>query len=193
LPRSTTNDPSPTRRPTIELRFLGYEFPDGADDWHDLNWLRILVRVESGSASWTGGPDPCLLTSEAKVLAEWLRSAADGWLPPPEFLEPTLSFAVVRSPDARGIPLAVTFRHALVTGQTLVLFASCLLCYTSHLRRCEQPPSPTLKQICYGSQFGALVLEMGGILACADERCVAADDARLEWSVAAERSVRPTR
>lgn len=106
--------------PTIELRILGYEFPEGADEWHDLNWLRVLVRVESGSASWTGGPDPCLLTSEAKILADWLRAAADGWLAPPEFLEPALSFAVVRSPDSRGIPLAVTLRHAFVTGQNLV-------------------------------------------------------------------------
>jgi len=106
--------------PTIELKVLGYEFPDGADEWHDLNWLRIQVRVESGDANWTAGPDPCLLTSEAKALAEWLRAAAAGWLAPPEFLEPALSFAVVRPLEERGIPLAVTLRHELVSNQTLV-------------------------------------------------------------------------
>jgi hypothetical protein len=109
-----------TGGPAIELTILGYEFPDGGVGWHDFNWLRVFVRVESGGRSWTGGPDPCLLTTEVKELSAWLRAAADGWSPPPEFLEPELSFAVVRPADERGIPVAVTLRHAFVRDQTLV-------------------------------------------------------------------------
>jgi hypothetical protein len=108
--------------PEIDLRILGYQFPQGVTDWHDLNWLNIVVRVSTLGARWTGGPDPCLLTTEARELARWLRSAADGHhILPLNFIEPELSFAVAREADERGIPLAVTMRHAFVRNQPLVL------------------------------------------------------------------------
>jgi hypothetical protein len=107
--------------PQIELTVLGYQFPYGVSDWHDLNWLNIFVRVQTVGASWTGGPDPCLLTTEARDLAAWLRAAANGSaVTPLEFLEPELSFAVARPPDDRVVPLAVTLKHAFVKDQTLV-------------------------------------------------------------------------
>jgi len=105
----------------IEMSILGYQFPDGVHDWHDLNWLNILVRVETVGANWTGGPDPSLLTTEAQKLATWLRAAGDGRaVEHLAFLEPDLSFDVVRPPDERGIPVAVTLKHAFVKRQTLV-------------------------------------------------------------------------
>jgi len=107
--------------PEIDLQILGYQCPQGVTDWHDLNWLNILVRVSTLGASWTGGPDPCLLTTEARDLAAWLRSAADGrHILPLSFIEPELSFAVAREADERGIPVAVTMRHAFVSNQPLV-------------------------------------------------------------------------
>ena len=107
--------------PQIELTVVGYQFPHGVSDWHDLNWLNILVRVQTIGASWTGGPDPCLLTTEARELAAWLRAAADkSAVTPLEFIEPELSFAVARPPDDRVVPLAVTLKHAFIKDQTLV-------------------------------------------------------------------------
>ena len=107
--------------PEIELQVLGYEFSQGATDWHDLNWLKILVRVNTVGASWTGGPDPCLLTTEARELVAWLRTAAvEHPVPPLAFIEPGLSFAVAREPGEGRIPVAVTLRHAFVRNQPLV-------------------------------------------------------------------------
>jgi len=107
--------------PQIELQVLGYQFPHGVSDWHDLNWLNVLVRVQTVGADWKGGPDPCLLTTEARGLVGWLRAAADGSaISPLEFIEPELSFAVARPPDTRGVPLAVTLKHAFIKDQTLV-------------------------------------------------------------------------
>jgi hypothetical protein len=106
--------------PQIELTVLGYQFPHGVSDWHDLNWLNILVRVQTVGAHWKGGPDPCLLTTEARELAGWLRAVADGSaVSPLEFIEPELSFAVARPSDDRGVPLAVTLKHAFIKDQML--------------------------------------------------------------------------
>jgi hypothetical protein len=106
--------------PQITLSILGYQFPDGSD-WHDLNWLNVLLRVETIGAHWTGGPDPCLLTTEAAELVVWLRAAAGGsTVKHLEFLEPELSFDIARPPEDRGIPVAVTLRQDFVKAQTLV-------------------------------------------------------------------------
>jgi len=107
--------------PQIELLVLGYQFPEGLADWHDLNWLNVLVRVKTSGADWTAGPDPCLLTTEALALAGWLRAAAGGRVVAPlVFVEPALSFAVARQSDGQAVPVAVTLRHAFVKNQDLV-------------------------------------------------------------------------
>ncbi|HEY8719722.1 WapI family immunity protein [Pengzhenrongella sp.] len=71
----------------VELSVVGYEFPVASDreaqDEYDANWLVIdgSVRTAEGRAwSWT---EPSLLTSEARELTTWLRSAAttDGAVP----------------------------------------------------------------------------------------------------------------
>jgi hypothetical protein len=75
-----------------------------AGDWDD-RWLVISGKVDLEDRSWSFN-DPCLLIEEARELAEWLRSAADGRIerdppiagqdpmPSLSFMEPALAFGV---------------------------------------------------------------------------------------------------
>ena len=107
--------------PQIELAILNYQFRDGADNWHDLNWLSVQVAVKSLGAHWKN-VEPCLLTTEVRALAAWLRAAAVGRTDGPlDFVEPELSFAVVRPVEIGApIPVGVTLRHGLLKNQSLV-------------------------------------------------------------------------
>ena len=91
---------------SISLSPIGYQFPDmKVGDWHDLNWLRIAGKVEAPDGSWSFN-DPCMLTTEAARLGEWLREAADGKVQPTapnatgeiypscDFTEPNVAFGV---------------------------------------------------------------------------------------------------
>jgi hypothetical protein len=108
--------------PSIRIAILGYQFPEGGLGWHDWNWLNVQVQVRSGAAAWTGGPDPCLLTTEARELGVWLRAVAERSEPRAslEFLEPQLSFAMVGRPSDGVVALGVTLRWALIRDQNLV-------------------------------------------------------------------------
>jgi len=92
----------------IELRIIGYQFPDaepdGADDW-DANWLMIEGEVTAAGSQWRFR-DPCLTTWEARALLDWLRRApnSDDAI---DFVEPALAFA--REPaEGGGVTIAVT-------------------------------------------------------------------------------------
>jgi len=66
---------------SIDLRPASYQFPTlEHGEWHDLNWLVIAGHVESPDGSWRFR-DPCLLTTEAAQLGEWLRQVAEGAVP----------------------------------------------------------------------------------------------------------------
>jgi hypothetical protein len=108
--------------PTIELSIVGYEFPDGGTGWHDWNWLNVEVHVRSGPAAWSGGPDACLLTTEARELAAWLRAVASGAEREPgvDFLEPELAFAVVRRLASGEVEVRITLGYLLIREQNLV-------------------------------------------------------------------------
>jgi len=91
----------------FEISPIGYQFPysgtptGGEDD--DANWL-----VLRGIATSTGGQaseftDPCLMTTEARELTEWLRATAAGRTQPEAnpsedelwmFIEPNLAWSV---------------------------------------------------------------------------------------------------
>jgi len=92
----------------FELNIKGYEFSENASDWHDANWLNIEIRARGPRGSWNALA-PVLLTEEAEYLANWLEKktwspALDGI----EFLEPTLSFAVVEESE-ENLVLRVLF------------------------------------------------------------------------------------
>ena len=59
----------------LELRVVGYQFPDDDTDPWDSNWLLVSVRVVSPAGTWEV-VDPCLTTWEAKHLVRWLVNAA---------------------------------------------------------------------------------------------------------------------
>jgi hypothetical protein len=62
----------------------------------DRKWLVVVGDVDDGARRWRF-EDPCLTTTEARHLAEWLRRVADGKTNRFEldFLEPNLAFEVV--------------------------------------------------------------------------------------------------
>jgi len=61
----------------VELAPVRYQFERAGGDTYDDNWLIIRGEVKSTTELW-GFCDPCLLTSEAEHLGDWLRSAALG-------------------------------------------------------------------------------------------------------------------
>jgi hypothetical protein len=75
----------------IALRVLRYQFPGHARDGdRDSNWLTIEGAVERIDDRWSF-VDPCLLTSEAAQLVQWLRALPES---PAQldFVEPLLCF-----------------------------------------------------------------------------------------------------
>jgi len=91
----------------VALTPVGYEFP-AATDADDAIWLVVRGDVAAPGGSWSFS-DPCLLTYEARALADWLRRAAAGEVPPrlaappgedaawePDltFLEPNVAFSL---------------------------------------------------------------------------------------------------
>lgn len=94
---------------SVTLRVDGYQFPAvtgaGYRDW-DANWLVVVGEVVNGDRAWTFR-DPSLTTWEARELASWLRSVADGSRRPQPidgegddaellvFTEPNLAFSLL--------------------------------------------------------------------------------------------------
>jgi hypothetical protein len=84
---------------SLELRILGYQYPDMHTEDYDSNWLAVEGKVTHPRGNWTFN-DPCLLTYEASRLADWLGSFARGTPVSDEvrFIEPNISFRSVASP-----------------------------------------------------------------------------------------------
>jgi hypothetical protein len=96
---------------SVTLSVAGYEFPTGNRwpdlDWYDANWLQIQGTILAPDRSWSFRT-PCLLTSEAPLIADWFRQASRGQVQPVRdselahawedgaltFLEPALAFSV---------------------------------------------------------------------------------------------------
>jgi hypothetical protein len=78
----------------LELRVLGYQFPEPrGEDW-DANWLMIGGDVANADGAWSF-VDPALTTHDVDGVIGWLLALADGRLPPCtelDFTEPNLSF-----------------------------------------------------------------------------------------------------
>lgn len=98
---------------SLELTFLGYQFPHLATEEYDSNWLNIRVRVQHPRGRWSA-QDACLLTYEAAALAHWLDAVALGREQEAEhgFLEPNLLFQV-RTQDPGTRVLRVYFELEL--------------------------------------------------------------------------------
>ena len=92
----------------VELRILGYQFPDNHTAEYDCNWLVIEGQAWHPRGNWSFR-DPCLLTYEAARLADWLDSVAAKSVSNEHlgFIEPNLSFDVVVAKAGRK--LQVTF------------------------------------------------------------------------------------
>ncbi len=93
---------------SIELRILGYQFPDLETEEYDSNWLHVEGIVAHPKGNWRFR-DPCLLTYEASRLADWLDLLGRGTATAEEigFIEPNISFRSVKLP--RGVVLRVNF------------------------------------------------------------------------------------
>jgi hypothetical protein len=86
---------------SVELHIAGYQFPDLPTVEYDSNWLRIEGQVSHPQGHWSF-QDPCLVTHEVSRLADWLHALAEDRPNNDEigFIEPNLSFRIVRSPDS---------------------------------------------------------------------------------------------
>ena len=89
---------------SLELRILGYQYPDLETEEYDSNWLNVEGKVAHPRGNWKFR-DPCLLTYEASRLADWLDSLARGTLSSEEvsFIEPNISFRSVESPEGGSL------------------------------------------------------------------------------------------
>jgi hypothetical protein len=112
----------------LQLALDGYQFPGEAQradtanraakagliaikrgDPHDDNWLFVRGRVETTNGSWEFR-DPCLLTWEARELADWLRRASHRQVCRNlGFLEPNLAFDLAEPAAGEWIRLVVSF------------------------------------------------------------------------------------
>ncbi|MBX5491856.1 MAG: hypothetical protein IRZ14_11930, partial [Chloroflexi bacterium] len=95
---------SPDGRQRFALTVLGYEFPEGADDYYDANWLLVRVVARDGETTWSVD-DPALLTWELDRLARWLERVAQGRFdrqPWCSFVEPNLEFRADPLPGPPG-------------------------------------------------------------------------------------------
>jgi len=95
---------SPEGSLALELRVLGYQYPGGARDEYDANWLFVAGRVEHPRGNWSF-QSACLLTSEAVRLANWLEAVGRGQPSEPElaFIEPCLRFECVSGALGRSV------------------------------------------------------------------------------------------
>ena len=82
----------------VELKVVGYQFPQLEHEEYDSDWLRIHIRVTHPRGTWSS-TDACLLTWEAAGLANWLHAIANGESVDEEesFMEPNLRFHLLEN------------------------------------------------------------------------------------------------
>jgi hypothetical protein len=114
---------------SLELRPVAYQFGEdgGWDNEWDPNWLLVHGEVRTAQGSAWSFEDPCLTNWEAGELAEWLREAADGRVPPAAdptdedcpgrltFVEPNLGFSVAALDGAEVVLRAHLSAEALAS------------------------------------------------------------------------------
>ncbi len=83
---------------SFDMKVMGYQFPDLANEQYDSDWLNIKIDVSIPMGSWTS-TDPSLLTWEVADLAKWLESIAEGRSVDAEesFMEPNLRFELIEA------------------------------------------------------------------------------------------------
>ncbi len=84
----------------LELKILGYQFPDTTDDRWDANWLTVEGSVKHPRGGWTFS-DACLTTFELEQLARWFDGVSQSE-PDPDlgyFTEPCIEFRYVNLPE----------------------------------------------------------------------------------------------
>jgi hypothetical protein len=95
----------------LEIRILGYEYPDTRNSTYDSNWLRVYVRVKSPRFSWKF-MGPYLLTWEIFSIAKWLKALVghDILNRKQEFIEPNLRFRLKKKSNNYKI-VRICFSH----------------------------------------------------------------------------------
>ena len=91
---------SATDETELELRVLGYQFPEIAHDEYDSNWLLVEIKARTPAGSWSS-TDPCMLTWEAHWLLNWLADLVSEGQNDHEmsFLESNLLFSLAGKHD----------------------------------------------------------------------------------------------
>jgi hypothetical protein len=81
----------------IELKILGYEFPEITNDEWDSNWLNIFINAKSNDKHWKAS-HPSITTFEFNELINWFENISNNKSVKNkiiEFTEPNLSFELL--------------------------------------------------------------------------------------------------
>jgi hypothetical protein len=89
---------------SLEVKILGYEFPDIETEEYDSNWLVIEIDATHPSGHWVCR-DSCLLTYEVAALANWLAGIPRGQdvSHVQRFIEPNLEFRLIEADTSRTL------------------------------------------------------------------------------------------
>lgn len=85
----------------VELKIIGYQFPDAKNDSSDSEWLKIFLDVQSNLGNWQT-IDSSLTAPEVKELIRWFKDlSTDKEVEYTElyFTEPNLEFNFIKGED----------------------------------------------------------------------------------------------
>jgi hypothetical protein len=95
----------------IELKVLGYEFPENISDEWDSNWLIIYINVKTIEKHWNTAC-PVLTTFELKGLINWLENISKDKIDNYKsifFTEPNLSFELLNDINSEIKEIKINF------------------------------------------------------------------------------------
>ena len=96
----------------VELRIIGYQFPEILDDEWDSNWLMIFINVKLTKKHWKT-TDPAITTFELRNLIDWFKNISDNRMEKYkniDFTEPNISFELLNEFDSDIKRIKINFR-----------------------------------------------------------------------------------
>jgi hypothetical protein len=99
----------------VELKILGYQFPEILNDEWDSNWLIIFINAKSKDTLWNA-TDPSITTFEFKKLISWFENISNNNIEKfkiIDFTEPNLTFELLNNFNAEIKEIKIKFKLEL--------------------------------------------------------------------------------
>ncbi|MDR0443872.1 MAG: hypothetical protein LBH44_10740 [Treponema sp.] len=96
----------------VELKIIGYQFPEILDDEWDSNWLNVYINVKSIKKYWNV-TDPAITTFELRSLIYWLKNISENKIIKNRnmnFTEPNISFQLMNEFGSDIKRIKINFR-----------------------------------------------------------------------------------